>query len=367
MIYFDNAATTIPIGYVNAFYNPSSPHFLGIKAERALRLARSQLAKLLEMGGSQSFGLTPSTSNGDIIFTSGGTESNNLAILGFVLANSRHVPTLVCAPYEHPSLVKPVCFACQRSWSREADEIPSSGKCLLVLSHVNHETGDIYDVNGIASSIKQKNPEALVLVDGAQGFSKEKSDLCNIDIYSFSGHKFHSPSGVGGLWVRKGVRILPLLHGGEQESALRSGSENVSGIVQMTEVASQLFHNLEHNHAHAAKIKAIISSLTLELPDVTVNTTSKNISPYILNMSFLGVKGEILVHALSEKKLYVSMGAACRSRSAKKSALELMRFSRGIYDSAIRFSFSHLNTIEEANVALELIADQVRKLRKMKG
>jgi len=350
VIYFDNAATTLPCAVTKVFYNPSSPHALGIQSERALRDARKKVA--LSLGSS-----TPE----EVIFTSGGTESNNLAILGFTLANHKHGVSLASAPYEHPSILAPSRFAKERGWATEG----SNKTTLVSLSHVNHETGDINDINAMSANIKKDNPLAIIHVDGAQGFCKEPLNLHGIDMYSFSGHKCHGAVGVGGLWVKKGIRLVSLQHGGGQEGNLRSGTENVAGIVHMAEAVGALSRDMQANHAHVAKIKSAILCLQDMLPDVCVNNLSCNVSPYILNMSFLGLKGEIIVHALSEKGVYVSMGAACNSRKRAPSTLELMGFSPEIAQSAVRFSFSSRNSLAEAEQACQIVIDTVQQLRKV--
>jgi len=367
MIYFDNASTTTSTTSPHSFYNPSSPHSLGIKAERALRDARAELISFFNSAALSSSSAL-SSAPGDVIFTSGGTESNNLAILGYALTNIRRGSTLISAYYEHPSLLSPIEFACERQWSKKAssNSIPP-GNVLLSISHVNHETGDINDINNIAHEAKKINPGAIILVDGVQGFCKEELCLDLIDMYSFSGHKMHGPFGVGGLWIRKGVNLTPLQHGGGQENALRSGTENVSGIIQMVEAFEILNSQFDKNYALVANIKKILLGLRDVLQDITINSLNANTSPYILNMSFLGVKGETLVHALSEKGLYASMGAACRNRKRTKSGLELMGFSPEIAESAIRLSFSPYNTVEEAEQARDIIISEVQRFRKLKG
>jgi len=365
MIYFDNASTTQPIISPSAFYNPSSPHVLGIMAERALRGARLVIAAALNCSASE------------IIFTSGGTESNNHAILGYTLAHMKQGVSLISSPYEHPSILAPIQFARDKGWASShnskcpykcSDEllIPK-GNILISISHVNHETGDIHDLSAISSAIKKQNPDAIIHVDGVQGFCKENICIDDVDIYTFSGHKCHGPTGVGGLWVKKGINLTPLLHGGGQESNKRSGTENISGIIQMAEAIEVLTQTKEVNHAHVAAIKEIMVGLKDVLPDVYVNSLSSSVSPYILNISFLGVRGEVLVHALSEKGLYTSMGAACRSRKNAKPALSIMGFAQDIAESAIRFSFSHLNTVDEAKLARDIIIEQVKRLRRLLG
>ena len=365
MIYFDNAATTATIGSPQIFHNPSSPHALGIKAERALRDARKAMAASLAMTNKHSTAnktINTCPEFEEIIFTSGGTESNNLAILGYVLSKQRCGTKLIYSSDEHPSILAPIRFAIERGWA----SANGTGEASLVsVSHVNHETGDINDIGRIASETKKNNPFAVIHVDGAQGFCKELICLQDVDLYTFSGHKCHGPVGTGGLWVKKGIRLTPLLHGGGQEGKLRSGTENVAAIVQMAEAAHTMAQNISANHMHVAKIKAIMQSLRDVLPDVHENCLSSDVSPYILNMSFLGVKGEILVHALSEKGIFVSMGAACNSRKRTQSSLELMGFTPEIAQSAIRFSFSPFNTLAEAEQSHGIIASTIKRLREV--
>jgi len=362
MIYFDNAATTPLLLHTteDLLGNPSSPHAIGIAAERKLTHAREDISQILNCAPKE------------ITFTSGGTESNNLALIGFAIANQRKAITFMAQPWEHPSILEPlkfikqqglanVCIAPYQEWHNDKTQIR-----LAALSHIHHETGDINDISAIAARLKKDNPHTILLIDGVQGFCKEPAHLSNIDMYTFSAHKCHGPTGTGGLMVRSNIRLVPLLHGGGQENKLRAGTENVNGIVQMANTAKQLWQKQAENHKHVAGIKSKIMGLESQLPHVTVNARH-NTSPYILNMSFLGIKGEILVHLLSEKGIYVSMGAACRSRKNTKTALEAMGFSPEIADSAIRFSFSHLNTMEEANTATQIIRDSVTHMRNVLG
>ncbi|MCL2286316.1 MAG: cysteine desulfurase [Firmicutes bacterium] len=358
-IYFDNASTTPLLLYGDDILgNPSSPHGLGIAAERKLTDARAAIAKILNCNPAE------------ITFTSGGTESNNLALLGFAMANRRKDVTFMAQPWEHPSILEPLKFIKNQSlanvliapyqeWKNCKSELR-----LAATSHVNHETGDINDIAAVAATLKKDNHHTTILVDGVQGFCKETANLTGIDMYTFSAHKCHGPTGTGGLMARSNVRLLPLLHGGGQENKLRPGTENVHGILRMANISSKLWSKQADNHIHTAKIKTKLAELASELPNTTINF-KENTSPYILNMSFLGVKGEILVHVLSERGIYVSMGAACRSRKNTKTALEAMGFSEEAANSAIRFSFSHLNTIEEVDRAKVTITECVNQLRKV--
>jgi len=347
-IYFDNAATTEAIG------NPSSPHKIGLSAERALAIAREEMACLLKCKPSE------------VIFTSGGTEANNLAILGFAKAN-RHKPvSYLTQEWEHPSIVEPlkhikeeksgtVIFTPHEKWISNENEV-----IFAAISHVNNETGDIHNVAEIAKQLKDKNPNTTVLVDGVQGFGKEPLDLTHIDMYSFSAHKFGGPSGVGGLLIKRGIKVKPLMYGGGQECALRPGTENLTGILHMVEVAKQI-------PPINPQIKLTLLQLSTELADVCINQTTNKVSDHILNMSFLGVRGEPLVHMLSERGVHVSMGAACRSKKNSKTVLEVMGFAPERSSSAVRFSFSPHNTVDDAVKAKEIIIESVTSLRKMLG
>jgi cysteine desulfurase len=378
MIYLDNASTTQPLPFEdegkNAFGNPSSPHGLGIAAERAMNVARGMLSALLRCEPAE------------ITFTSGGTESNNMAILGYALAlkkDNRKTLAIVAEPWAHPSVLEPACHAESLGLAafhalpveKWANVIGRQGHVLACLSHVNHETGDVVDIASVAEAVKKANPGAVVLVDGAQGFCKEEMPPPAVmDMYSFAGHKFHASVGTGGLAVRGGIGLAPLLFGGGQERGQRPGTENLPGILHMAHAARFLHDNIRENHRHVSLLKESLASLAGEIQDAAVNGLYAGgrpfytePSPYILNMSFPGAKGEILVHMLSEKGIHASMGAACRSRKRDKSALSLMGFPREAVASAVRFGFSHLNTMEEIVVVKNELAACVKRLRKVSG
>lgn len=363
VIYFDNAATTPQLRFDNDvmidYGNPSSPHGLGLQSERAVGRARASIRGILNCH------------EGEITFTSGGTESNNLALIGFAMANKRREICIYAEPWEHPSVLEPLRYIKEQGFAEVcitnlAEDIKVSHEInLFSISHICHETGHINDINAFANAAKEKYPKAIIHVDGVQGFCKESADLTGIDMYTFSGHKCHGPVGVGGLAVRGNIKLSPLLHGGGQEKGLRPGTENVSGIISLANTASSLHSAHESSRKHVAQIKSIIESIKDDIPNVYVNQRDGDVSPYILNMSFLGISGETLVHALSEKGVYASMGAACRSRKRVKTALELMGFSEERTRSAVRFSFSHLNTQEEAEAAKAIIIATVEQLRRM--
>jgi len=362
MIYFDNAATvyTGSTATLPDAGNASSPHKLGREAERELNRFRKKISLAFDCR------------EDEIIYTSGGTESNNLALIGFAMAHKRQDVGIYTQPWEHPSVIEPVKFIKEQKlaevyiapFAKEASQIRFAHEIPLVsISHVCHETGSINDIGLLAKSIKQAHPKAVIHVDGVQGFCKERADFSNIDMLSFSAHKVCEVKGLGGLMIRNTTRILPIMFGGGQEKGLRPGTENIPAIAMF----GVSIDNMEADgiRSHVSKIYEIIASIKSEIPDAFINNLGGEISPYILNMSFMGINGETLVHLLSEKEVYASMGAACRSRKKVKSALELMGFDHDRAQSAVRFSFSRYNTVEEAEKAKTIIINAANQLRRM--
>ena len=343
MIYFDNASTTqlcesAKLTLSNSYGNPSSPHAFGLESERLIKAATKDIASIINC------------KTDELIFTSGGTESNNLGILGiaFVLKSrkGKDKPLHITAnKYEHPSLLGPLNYLASLPGFIISNEVCESTD-LICLSQVNSETGDIVEI--------EKPKEAILFVDGAQAFCKMQP-LATADIYSFSAHKIHGPTGVGGLMVKNGLRLQPLMYGGGQQNNIRPGTENVSGILAMAAAAK--------NFCKVSNIKDIMMQLINEVPDTFVNQISKQASPYVLSLSFTGVRGETLTNLLSSKGVYVSMGTACRTKKGKTSALEEMGISRQTAESSIRLSFSYMNTEEEAYRAKDIIKKCVGELR----
>jgi cysteine desulfurase len=360
MIYFDNAAGTPPLSNLPVFFgNPSSPHAIGIEAERKLREAVSFFSGMFHCR------------DDEIVFTSGGTESNNISLLGLADTLKRKNGIMLCTPAEHPSVLSPIRYIADR-YKLNLQVLPfvkwptvKTEDCMLAsFTQVCHETGDYNDIEAIAFEMKKTNPDIIIHVDGAQGFGKVNTALSLVDIYTFSGHKFHGPVGVGGLVVK--CRLSPLMYGGGQQRNLRPGTENITGILGMAQAAGFMKNNFDAHYNHATKIKTIISDLTHEIDDCYINALNPSqTSPYILNMSFTGIKAETLVHSLSEQGIYVSMGAACNSRK-KISPLVAMGFSKERAESAIRFSFSPFNTMEEAETVKNAVINTVNALRKIK-
>jgi cysteine desulfurase len=371
MIYFDNAATTpvmfaarqasagVPDGFLG---NPSSPHALGIAAERAVKAAMRTLAS--QLGCEEE----------EIIFTSGGTEANNLALLGTALCFKRKKGHIITTLGEHPSIIEPLSYLKNEGFTvtcahfNEWASFLREDTILASLSHVNNETGTTHDLAAAAALVKRNNPNTVIHADGVQGFSKLdcKSVLNLIDLYTLSAHKFHGYKGTGALMARRGVRLAPLLYGGGQQKGLRPGTENVPGILAMAAAAQEMANNRDDNFKRVMKIRTVLSTLINELPESYVNGIEPA-SPYILNMSFLGIKGETLVHSLSDRGIYISTGAACQSKQKKANnnpALAALGLNAARIESAVRFSFSPMNTLDEAETAKAAVIECVTQLRK---
>lgn len=369
MIYFDNSATT-PIApevideitdcMKNCFGNPSSRHALGLEASKILSASRAQVAKSL------------SVQPDEIFFTSGGTEGDNIAILG--AANIKKGKRIVTTAVEHPAVLNTMKHLEQSgfevvyvmpdskgqiSLDAIASEI-TSDTCLVSVMHVNNETGAIFPVDKIKNVMKTLSPRALLHVDAVQSFGHIpfKPSLWGIDLASVSSHKIHGPKGVGALYVKKGVSLKPSVFGGGQEKNIRSGTENVAGILGFAK-ATQLI-NYE-DALLCAEIKNRLLTSLLKI-DGAMHNGGGNESPYILNMSFGKVRSEIMLNALSNEGIYVSSGSACASGSHKSHVLEAM--NAPLTDSAIRFSLSRYNTLSEADEVINKLCEIEKGLRR---
>lgn len=356
MIYFDNAATTKPFKTAlqkalkfndTEFFNPSALYSKGIDIKNTIKDAKQVILK--------SLGLSETLY--EVIFTSCGTESDNTAIFGAVKRG-----VFVTDKGEHSAVTK--CFnelkqRGQIVWfcplnsdgSVNTQELFSYIKAESVdfvsIMHVNNETGAINDINSIASDIKKINPKTIFHSDGVQAFGKLPFKLTeNIDLYSISAHKINALKGTGALVKRKKINLSPLLFGGGQENGLRSGTENVFGIKVFEYAAKEHYDNIEENYNKVYIIKNYIKeNLDRNLFKVI---SGSNASPYILSVSAIGVKGEILMHMLEKVGFVVGNGSACSSKNKYSRIIEACGFSHEVLDGVIRISFSIENTIDEA-------------------
>jgi cysteine desulfurase len=378
MIYFDNSATTKPYKEVidsfvtvsNDFFgNPSSIHSMGGRAEKLLSQARTQVANLVEVNPSE------------IFFTSGGTESNNLAIKGAALFHKNKGRHLILSSIEHPS-VRGAMEQLQR-YGFEVTYLPvdSSGRVsvkdvkasikaetiLVSVMQVNNEVGTIQPIFEIGNLLMHY-PGILFHVDAVQAIGKLPLELYrnHVDLCSFSGHKFHGLKGTGALFIKDGVQLDPLFSGGNQEWKLRSGTENVAGAVAM---AKALRITLEKSKSGKANMQRVISLLRdglSRIEDLTIHTPLENSAPHLLNFSIKGIKSEVLIHALEQQEIFLSTTSACSSKKKSPSkTLLAMGVPEDLADSAFRISLSYDNTEEEAAAVIIALDKAVKQLRKV--
>ena len=371
MIYFDNASTA-PVSpeaasavtrmMTQTFGNPSSAHIMGLAAEREIKLASETIAHIL--------GVRPD----EIVFTSGGTESNNLAVIGGATAKKRLGRHIISSQVEHPSVENALKalekdgFEITRLPVNQAGWLAPEAVAgtirddtvLVSLIHVNNETGAVFDIANISRLVKEKNNRILFHTDGVQGFCKEPLNMKYVDLYSLSAHKIHGVKGTGALFIRKGVTIKPLLYGGGQQRDIRPGTENTAGIAGMAAAAEAQMKAFKQARERVMHIKNEVEGITGSIEQAFINGAGY---PYILNMSFSGIKGETLVHALEMEGIFISTGAACNAKHPGHSSLTALKLGADRVSSAVRFSFSEQNTLDEALKCKEAVIKSVQMLR----
>ena len=383
MIYLDNSATTRQDPSVTAemircmeedFGNPSSLHHAGLAAEKIMKEARR---KVLSAVGQK---------DGELIFTSGGTEADNMAIFGGAKAMKRRGDRVVTTSVEHPAVLE--CFKelgssgfevirlgvnrQGRLCHEELEEAIDDRTVLVSMMHVNNEVGTIMPLEEAARIIREKKSPALLHCDAVQSFGKiDLPAFC--DMISISGHKIHGPKGSGALWIRKGLNLPPLIFGGGQENGRRSGTENVPAIAGLGE-AAKLAESLRRGSFDKVEAlrKRLLEGLKNEIEDLVLNGAEEVgsgagcASPYILNVSFPGTRAEVILHTLEQDGIYVSTGSACSSNKKDKShVLKAMGCTDAESEGAIRFSFSFDNTDEEIDDAIDRTADAVKRFREL--
>ena len=356
-IYFDNSATTRPYPQVTdkvvqmlteTYGNPSSLHRLGKDCKLELENARRIIA--------ESLAVTPE----EIYFTAGGTEANNLAILGACRAHSAGGNHLVTTTAEHAAVTKPVRSLKRQGWSvdyvsadggrldMEALEKAITEETVLVsVMMVNNETGCIFPVREVKQIIKQKRSSALLHCDAVQGYGKLFFDAagCGADLISVSAHKIHGVKGAGALYVKRGVAMEPIVFGGGQEGGLRSGTESSPLIAAFGEAVRIAFGGMPEAVKRMVKLRDYcLEAIAAEIPAAVLNSDKQG-APHIVNFSLPPVKSQVMVDYMSNKGIYLSGGAACKSNYARgPSVLESLGLSRQLAESALRVSFSAANT-----------------------
>lgn len=376
VIYLDNSATTrvsskalqAVISALEVDYgNPSSPHGLGSKAGSMLSETRRILASAMDCAADEVF------------FTSGGTEANNLCIKGAALARRRFGQHIITSKIEHASVLESCRFLEDLGFTvtyldvdqnglvdlDQLKDVLTEGTTLISIMWVNNETGVIQPLEDICKILEQVEPGPLLHVDGVQALGKIRLNELGpaIDLLSISGHKIHAPKGVGAAKIRKGLNLIPLLHGGGQEAKLRSGTENVPSIHAFGVAAVEALGDLEENNQRILRMRNRLVDHLQEIPRCRINTPLELSVPHILNVSFVGIPGEMLIHHLEAKGLYISTGAACSSRKAEGShVLRALGMKDDVITGSCRISLSRYNTENEMDKAAQIIADTVKEL-----
>ena len=377
--YFDNSATTrcypevaeiVVKTMTEDFGNPSAMHLKGVEAEKYVREAAQILAKILKVNEKE------------IIFTSGGTESNNLALFGGADANKRSGNHIITTSVEHAAVGQPAERLEQMGYEVTIVPVDHRGvvqlealekalrpdTILVSTMYVNNEVGAVMPVEEIAKLVHEKSPKALYHVDAIQAFGKYRiyPKKAGIDMLSVSSHKIHGPKGVGFLYINEKARIQPQILGGGQQAGMRSGTDNVPGIAGLGVAAKMVYTDFDKKIEHMYQLKERLAEGFLKLPDVRLNGMEiREGAPQILSASFLCVRSEVLLHTLEEKGIYVSAGSACSSHKRKAAGtLSAMGMEAAQRESTLRFSFSEENTFEEVDYALEVIGQVLPMLRR---
>jgi len=379
-VYFDNSSTTKPFSEVidevalgmKEFYgNPSSLHNLGLKSERKLKECRAILSKAIN------------AIENEIHFNSGGSEGNNFVLKG-ILKSGTH---LITTPFEHASIlntvkklednnVKVTFLNINEDGRIDLDHLKNSmtkETVLVSIMHVNNEIGVIQDLKAIGEIIKENSIRTKFHVDAVQSYGKIPIDVkkMNIDFLTVSAHKFHGPKGVGFMYIRKPNTLIPLIEGGSQEFGIRAGTQNIPGIMGMSLASKMVNDNIDNNYKKVLKIKKKFIDKLNNIENIRINSLlNEKFSPYILNVSFKGIRGEVLLHFLEETGIYVSTGSACSSKEREKIGgsyvLKTLGLSQDEISGGIRFSFSDDNQEEEIDYVIDNLNKGLKFLRRKK-
>ena len=377
-VYFDNSATTKPYdevieavskGMKEYFGNPSSLHKIGMNCEKRLNEAREYFASTIKCNKEE------------IYFTSGGSEGNNLILKGLLKPGHHFITTA----FEHHSIISTckqleekgvkVTYLDVDSEGRisleDLEEAITKDTVLVSIMQVNNEIGVIQDIEAIGKLIKDRSSRAKFHVDAVQGYGKLPIDVnkSNVDFLTVASHKIHGPKGVGFIYIKKGIILNSLISGGSQEKGIRAGTENLPGIIGFEKAAQITFEEMESRYDKVIEKKKYFVERLNEIKDIRVNGEIDGFSPYILNVSFLGVRAEVLLHLLEEQNIYVATGSACTSKSSAAHGsyvIKSLGLSNKEVESAIRFSFSYENTKEEVDYTIDVLKKSLMFLRRVK-
>ena len=378
MINFDNSATTrtfdesanVALHYMlSQYYNPSSAYSVAVESEKDIKRARKRIMSAIN------------ADSGSIIYTSGATESNNMAFSG-ALQSLRAKGRIIIGSTEHPSVYEVANSYAKIGFDVEFASVNADGRIdldvfrdlltpntqFVSIMLVNNEVGAINDIHTLHKYAKQANPQCIFHVDGVQGFLKVPFNANDCDLFSISGHKFNAPKGVGALYVGKDVKFAGGQLGGGQEGGLRSGTTNTPGIMAMdksieiySDSSEEFIQSMQACKLRLAKNMAAIKDTVLNGPP------AESGAPHILNISFLGVRSEVLLHALDARGILVATGSACSSpKNSNNRVLDAMNIKGPRQEGAVRFSFSPTNTIDEVDTVSSIIEENVLLLRRYK-
>lgn len=376
--YLDNSATTKVFDEVKDimvetmlkdYGNPSSMHLRGVEAEKYVKEARENIAKTLKVDEKE------------IVFTSGGTESNNMAIIGTALANRRAGNHIITTAVEHASVHNTMEFLAEQGFKITYLNVNESGvinikdledaicddTILISVMYVNNEIGSVMPISEIAEVIKAKKPDVVFHVDAIQAYGKYHiyPRRMGIDLLSVSGHKIHGPKGSGFLYIRDKLKIKPIIYGGGQQKGMRSGTENVPGIAGIGVAAKKIYENFDENIDRLYELKDYLIDELSKIENVRIHSKKgRDFAPQIVNASFVGVRSEVLLHSLEDRKIYVSAGSACSTNKHTVSAtLKGIGLDFDEIESAIRFSFCIFTTKEEIDYTVSVINELLPRLR----
>lgn len=377
-IYFDNSATTMPYdeviqevsnGMKEYFGNPSSLHKIGMNCEKRLNEAREYFASTIK------------SNRDEIYFTSGGSEGNNLILKGLLKPGHHFITTT----FEHHSIIN-TCKELEANGVKityldvdsegrisleDLEEAIRKETTLISIMYVNNEMGAVQDLEAIGNLIKERSSRAKFHVDAVQGYGKLPIDVnkAKIDFLTVAGHKIHGPKGTGFVYIKKGIVLNSLISGGGQEKGLRAGTENLPAIIGFEKAAKITFENIDERYKYISDLKEYFIEKLKEIKDVRINSGMNNFSPYILNVSFLGVRAEVLLHLLEDSGIYVATGSACTSKSSAAHGsyvIKALGLNNKEIESAIRFSFSYQNTKEEIDYTIDVLKKSLMFLRRVK-
>lgn len=380
--YLDNAATTMPFPEVreimletmeHSYGNPSSMHMKGVDAENYIKNARKVIAKSMKVDEKE------------IVFTSGGTESNNQALIGTAMANRRKGNHIITTKIEHASVYNPLVFLEEQGFRITFVSVDSNGfvcmdelldavddeTILVSIMYVNNEIGTIEQIAQIGKAIKEKKKDILFHVDAIQAYGKLKiyPKKLSIDLLSVSGHKIHGPKGIGFLYIKDKTKINPYIYGGGQQKGMRSGTENVPGIAGLGKAVELIYQNHEEKIENLYQLKEYFVSQVQQIDNVSVNgidgISIRDTAPHVVSVTVNGVRSEVLLHALEEKGVYVSSGSACSSNHpALSGTLQAIGLDKEKVEATVRFSFSVYTTREELDLAIKALQELIPILRK---